>query len=63
MKTILTSFDFMQNFGFILTYKINKTDSWTPKTNVSTRFNMQMRFWKIFDFINFSAPYTHALFR
>ena len=28
MKTILTSFDFMQNFDFILTYKIS---------NVSTR--------------------------
>ena len=56
MKTVLTSFDFMQSFDFILTYKIYQTDSLTPETNVSTRLIMQQDPEKILTLLTLAGP-------
>ena len=56
MKTILTSFDFMQNLDFILTYKIYQNrllNTWNERYYT---FDPVTRSWKNFDFIDFSGP-------
>ena len=46
----------MQNFDFILTYKIYQNDSWTPETNVSTPLIMQQGPEKILALLTLAGP-------